>query len=115
MLEGKKPLPVPPPKAFAYPQHQLVEEPGPHKLLSVWYDEKYKAEGIERPIVIDQAIWSIVAKDGDEYVVRWPHSDGNPLFRVYQKDNVHVSISKQKDGTFGPNYGRAWVMEKVDE
>jgi len=109
LLEGKEPLPVPPPKQFSYPAYHLVEADEPQYVLEVWF----KDDG--REVVIEQSPWIIVSKTNDEdYLVRWDH---NQLYRLYKKDNVKVGFGwkhGQDMHDLAPKdiFERAWVLEK---
>jgi hypothetical protein len=64
LLEGKEPLPFPPPTSFSYPWYDLVELPGPHTVSSVGGTANLAAllngdmgTGCERKILINQCVW----------------------------------------------------------
>lgn len=68
LLEGKPPLPEPPPKSFGYPNYELVET-GYCEPYSVFEIQK----GKQTKIVIDQAPYNLVKKVSDsEWIVLWP-------------------------------------------
>lgn len=58
LLEGREPLPHPPPLSYSYPWYEVIEGPGPWRILDLLIDE---ANGVA---VIDQDTWRLVAPCG---------------------------------------------------
>lgn len=65
LLNGKPPLPEPPPRSFSYPWYSLIEN-GEETAQGREVDQKY--------FVVNQARWDIVSQDGDNYVILWPET-----------------------------------------
>jgi hypothetical protein len=101
LLDGKEPLPVPPPKQYSYPAYHLVEEDGPQYVYEVWFNDPGQ-------VVIEQSPWQIVEKLSEEdYIVQWGQFDQR--YRLHKKDNVKIGMHIKDDSI----YGRAWVLEKL--
>lgn len=69
LLNGKPPLPEPPPRSFSYPWYSLIED-GSGKAevreISDWLG------GDGTILIINQSRWEIVERIGDGYRARWP-------------------------------------------
>lgn len=112
LMEGKEPLPIPPPKAFSYPWYELIED-GYGYPYEVW-----KAEdnffGDFPAVGIDQSIWKLIEEKGEnDYIVSY----------LYGKDHSKLSETKwhvypvgcrvpQSEMHTSSNY--LWKIEKVE-
>ncbi len=78
LLQGKEPLPEPPPLAYSYPNYSLAEgEECVVGCAAVWTVASLKkAEELEAKsstLTIDQSVWEVVEQPNpDEAIVRWP-------------------------------------------
>lgn len=63
LLEGKEPLPDPPPRAMSYPWYSLIEN---------GKDYPYEVFFVEQEVVIEQMSWQILEKINDnQYIVSY--------------------------------------------
>lgn len=71
LLEGKDPLPEPPPRSMSYPWYELIEKGEDIADIHEFPPVEDGAEG-GKFLAINQAVWDIVEKqDDDHYTVRW--------------------------------------------
>jgi hypothetical protein len=71
LLNGKKPLPMPPPTRYSYPWYEIIEEPGPHRVGDIGFRAYGKHLGallaelrgtdIEDRLYIEQCGWSVLS------------------------------------------------------
>jgi hypothetical protein len=77
LLEGKQPLPYPPPTSFSYPWYDIIEVPGPHHVsigggLSVAGIVNWDGGAASNEhIALNQCLWGIVRKNrgAEEFLV----------------------------------------------
>lgn len=85
LLQGKEPLPIPPPRSHSYPWYELIEN-GVGYPFEVWKPKSWDASFTPYPsIVIDQSPWKMLEELGEqEWLVTYPygkHDDkGMPSF-----------------------------------
>lgn len=100
MMEGKDPLPEPPPKTFSYPWYSLIEN-GVGYPTDVWEAEGLEEEMFGKIISVNQFQWKIIEKVGPEnWIVTYYHSfdhekqraDG--YWQVYRQENKEWIIKK---------------------
>ncbi len=102
LLEGKEPLPQPPPRAYSYPWYSLVETGGPELCEAYPHFDDYMKMGHERPFaVVNQSLWKIVGKDGDTYLLEW-----------YTRDTEFPWQAKLRPAA-NPMPLREWAIELV--
>lgn len=73
LLNGKEPLPMPPPTSFAYPWYEIVENPGPHPVGDIWFrsygrllDSRLaELRGTDREdhLFIQQCGWTVLSRN----------------------------------------------------
>jgi hypothetical protein len=101
LLEGKEPFPEPPPRAHSYPNYGLLEN-GWHDPLEV--NEYDKGSSLAKDeggpvIVIDQTIWKLIAKVGDEeWIVTYEVPDTKKLAELARKANMMLADYLKKTG-----------------
>ena len=71
LLNGKDPLPMPPPTRYSYPWHEIIEAPGPHQVSDIGFRAYGKPLGqqlaeirgsdIEDHLFIEQCGWSVLS------------------------------------------------------
>jgi hypothetical protein len=71
LLNGKKPLPMPPPTSYSYPWYGIIEEPGPHRVGDIGFRAYGKPLGphlatirgtdMEDHLFIEQCGWSVLS------------------------------------------------------
>jgi len=111
LMEGKEPLPVPPPKSYSYPWYNLIED-GYGYPFEVWKDQ-HNMFGFPA-VGIDQSIWKLEEELGpDDFIVRY----------LYGKDHVNESETKWHVYCIGsripqsPQLGSSnflWKIERID-
>jgi hypothetical protein len=84
LLDGKHPHATPPPVAFSYPWHELVEHG-----RDVHCEVSFYPEGVlgrQGPtIVINQGLWRVLERKGEEFVVTHDRTPGQQ-WRVWRPD-----------------------------
>lgn len=112
LMEGKEPLPIPPPRAFSYPWYSLIDD-GYGYPFEVWKAEDnlfgFPAVGI------DQSVWKLEQELGeDNFIVSY----------FYGKDNANLSDTKWHvypvgcrvpQNSFHKSSNYLWKIEKVEE
>lgn len=100
MMEGKDPLPVPPPKTFSYPWYSLIEE-GIGYPTDVWEAEGIEEQIFGKAVVINQYPWNLIEKVGPEnWIVAYLYSYGDEKiqaegnWQVYRQENNNWVIKK---------------------
>ncbi|MHB1641936.1 MAG: hypothetical protein ACYCS8_04675 [Acidithiobacillus sp.] len=73
LLNGKAPLPMPPPTSYSYPWYEIIEEPGPHRVGDIGFRAYGKPLGaqlaelrgtdIENFLFIEQCGWSVLSNN----------------------------------------------------
>lgn len=103
LIEGKQPLPNPPPLSYSYPWYELMEK-GWAIPTEVWEgNEKFNAEQQFQALVINQQPWRIVDKRGPEdFLVTY--GDGQRMFRCWV-----TGLAADDKGTAR----KSWKIEKV--
>ena len=88
LLEGKEPLPEPPPKSMSYPWYSLVED-GHGYPYEVW---EASSDLFGAPaVVIDQHGWKLLEKlDTHDWIVTYP------ITRGFYFDNPNAQFSNSK-------------------
>ncbi|WP_163058033.1 hypothetical protein [Acidithiobacillus ferrooxidans] len=71
LLNGKEPLPMPPPTNYSYPWYEIIEEPGPHRVGDIGFRAYGKPLGaqlaelrgtdIENFLFIEQCGWRVLS------------------------------------------------------
>lgn len=111
LMEGKEPLPIPPPRAYSYPWYNLIED-GYGYPFEVW--EATDKAFVNFPAVgIDQSIWKLIEKIGEnDFIVSYlygkDHKVSDTKWHVYQI-GCRVPQSPQLSSS---NY--LWKIEKVE-
>jgi len=115
MMEGKEPLPLPPPRSYSYPWYSLIEDgygyPG-----EVWKPTSWDQCFTDYPsIVIDQTPWKLLEELGeDDWIVTYQYGRNDKTkfadtkWRVYCIGCGYPPIS-QND-----SYNYLWKIERVD-
>jgi len=115
MMEGKEPLPLPPPRSYSYPWYSLIEDgygyPG-----EVWKPTSWDKCFTDYPsIVIDQTPWKLLEELGeDDWIVTYQYGRNDKTkfadtkWHVYCIGCVYPPIS-QND-----SYNYLWKIERVD-
>lgn len=71
LLEGRGPLPDPPPLSFGYPWYSLIDEGG-SEIRDVWEADAMAQKVVGAPaLFINQFPWSILEKQKDVYIVTY--------------------------------------------
>lgn len=110
LMEGKEPLPVPPPKSYSYPWYALIED-GYGYPSEVWKD-KHNMFG--HPAVgIDQSIWKLEEELGDDdFVVRYLYGkdfkESETRWHVYC---IGCRYPKMSDES---SFNYLWKIERID-
>lgn len=105
LLEGKFPLPVPPPKSYGYPWYECIEEAGPFQveLSGVIADEietNSKVSPLGMSLIINQERWSLISV--------------NPAAKKLlslQEQIICVDKGKLEDGFQGRQSTYSWPAE----
>ncbi|MHB8365976.1 MAG: hypothetical protein ACYDB0_03005 [Acidithiobacillus sp.] len=73
LLNGKEPLPMPPPTNYSYPWYEIIEESGPHRVGDIGFRAYGKPLGaqlaelrgtdIENFLFIEQCGWSVLSRN----------------------------------------------------
>lgn len=116
LLEGKDPLPEPPPRAMAYPWYELIE-----KGRAEAYEVFELTGGVEegsgyQVLVVDQYPWKIVKKvSEDEYLVTY--DEGKTQWKAYAVV-VEESIDADMDAppeilTSRGRIVKKWIIERA--
>lgn len=73
LLNGKDPLPMPPPTRYSYPWYEIIETPGPYRVGDIWFLAYGKALGqqlaeirgtdIEDRLFIEQCGWAVLSRN----------------------------------------------------
>jgi hypothetical protein len=116
MLEGKEPLPVPPPKSHSYPWYELIEE-GIGYPLEVWRPKSWDACFTPYPsIVIDQSPWKLIEELGeDEWIVTYPYGDSDSQKFADGKWHVRCVGSRFPQMTNSDSLNKLWEIKKIEE
>ncbi len=71
LLNGKEPLPMPPPTSYSYPWYEIIEEPGPHQVGNIGFHAYGKPLGQQLAAIrgtdredylfIEQCGWSVLS------------------------------------------------------
>lgn len=74
LLGGEKIYKYPPPRAYSYPNYHAVEnETIP---MEVWFPkDKGWPPDAENSVMIEQAAWTILREEGENYIIQW---EGDP-------------------------------------
>lgn len=100
LIEGKDPLPYPPPLSFSYPWYSLIET-GEANIIDLWEDNLLISNG--PVIMIHQFPWKILQKiDEDSWLVTYEYISFNKP--VTAEGTWHV----YKDTN-------SWVIKKLNE
>lgn len=90
LLEGRKVYDQPPPRSFSYPWYELMDE---------GTATPYEVHVMDTCAIINQSMWSIVAKVGtDDYVISYNDVDN---YRLYNKTVNH------------PDKDPVWIVSKM--
>lgn len=72
LLEGRQPLPEPPPRAYSYPWYSLIED-GQGYAMEVWRRDDIDAIVGMPSVVVEQSRWDLVSENGaEDWTIRWP-------------------------------------------
>jgi hypothetical protein len=111
MMEGKEPLPEPPPRAFSYPWYEIIEDGYgyPHE---VW--EATEKAFVDFPAIgIDQSIWKLIEKLGDnDYIVSYLYGKDQKVSE--SKWHVYPIASRVPQNPKYPSSNYLWKIEKVE-
>ncbi len=123
LMEGKEPLPIPPPRSHSYPWYSLIEDGIGHP-YEVWKPKSWDASFTPYPsIVIDQSPWKMLEELGEfEWIVTYPYGkegeDGLPQFAP---SKWHVYSTGERSifgGTASSNTGvivdELWEIKKIE-
>lgn len=82
LMEGKAPLPNPPPLSHSYPWYELVET-GSAVPIEVWEaDDRFNAGCDYKALVINQHPWRIIEKkSNDDFLITY--GNGQEVFRCW--------------------------------
>ena len=76
ILNGKEPLPTPPPRAYAYPWYSLIED-GKAEISDVHF---HKDAGYQGEVIICQSGWKVAEKRSDaEYLLQYQYTTKDGL------------------------------------
>jgi hypothetical protein len=117
MLEGKEPLPIPPPKAHSYPWYDLIET-GIGNPYEVWEaNDAISTALAEFPaIVIDQSIWKVLEKlDEDSWLVTYPYGPENDRKFAPGKWHVYAVGSRVPQREKDVSSNKLWEIKRVEE
>ena len=91
LLDGKDPLPVPPPRAYSYPWYALIENGRSTGHLDIHlYPHGVPVLDDDRPrVTICQGIWDIVEDQGNDiYIVEWAPTGLRCRLEVYRRPPI---------------------------
>lgn len=99
MLEGKDPLPIPPPKSYSYPWYELIEK-GEATSDDIWEaTDDFSKELFSYPaLIINQYSWKILEKVNDnEFIITYSYGPlENKKFAEDKWRASHTSIINNK-------------------
>lgn len=112
MMEGKDPLPVPPPRSYSYPWYSLIED-GYGFPYEVWKEEQmfgFPAIGI------DQSIWKLEEELGDkDYIVRYFYGKANKETKESDtRWHVYCIGCRVPQSTQLSSSNFLWKIERID-
>ena len=113
LLEGKEPLPIPPPRTYSYPWYSLIEN-GYGYPYEVW---KANDNFMNFPAVgIDQTIWKLIKELGkDDYIVSYFYGLNATEKLSETKWHVYCIGCRVPFNTDGGSSNYLWKIERVDE
>jgi hypothetical protein len=109
LRSGLKPLPEPPPLGYACPWYALVEDPGPHYVHDMDWDDIYGSY-----VMIYQNRYDIVERDGRDVILRDAHPETSYRFRLSYDAN-HVNRFLHRPGWPAPTPGAYMIRNMAFE
>ena len=115
LLSGEKALRYPPPRSFSYPNYEAAEG-NEFKPMNVWFagdiiGDNIKCEAAIDPnepcpntVIIDQATWEIVSREGDLFEIRCPTDPATWTLR----------LSLVRDTTIINQDTHQWILQRID-
>jgi hypothetical protein len=116
MLDGKEPLPIPPPVAHSYPWYSLIEEGIGHP-YEVWEGADWLAEMYKdyKTIVIDQTVWKIIEKlDEDSWIVTYSYGKEDKRKFADSKWHVYTIGSRIPRNPNDVSSNKLWEIKLVE-
>lgn len=116
MLEGKEPLPIPPPTAHSYPWYDLIENEIGHP-YEVWEGDDFiaKAFGDDLVVVIDQTVWKLLEKLGeDSWIVTYSYGRDEKRKLAESKWHVYTIGSRIPQRPEAPSSNKLWEIKRVE-
>lgn len=114
LLEGKDPLPIPPPRSFSYPWYDLIEKGEAHP-CEVWEMPPGLNHEDFPMLVIDQfAGWKVLEKISDtEWVATHSYGDRKNPKWAEGKWRVYQIGSRVPQNPGNGSFNKLWKIEKI--
>lgn len=113
LLDGKEPLPDPPPRSFSYPWYSLIED-GEGFPMEVW--EGHPKLFSDYPaLVIDQCgCWKILEKISDtEWIATYSYGKGDKVMWAEGKWRIYQIGSRVPQHPDSGSFNKLWKIEKL--
>lgn len=101
LIEGKDPLPYPPPLSFSHPWYSLIET-GEGVIIDLWEDNNFLISN-GPVIMIHQFPWKILQKiDEESWLVTYEYTSFNKIITAEGTWHVYKDID-------------SWIIKKLNE
>lgn len=112
LLEGKEPLPEPPPRSFSYPWYSVIED-GEGSPIEVW-ESPPKLFRDYPALIIDQFDWKILEKISDtEWIATYAYGRGDKVKWAEGKWRIYQIGSRVPQNPNDGSFNKLWKIEKL--